>query len=47
MQKELRARNTLTDGWIVITVMGDINGDGKVDIKDLVLVIKYYGQYYP
>ena len=37
--------NTLTDGWIVVTVIGDINGDGKVDIKDLVLVIKYFGSY--
>ncbi len=37
--------NTLTDGWIVVTVIGDINGDFKVDIKDLVLVIKYFGSY--
>jgi outer membrane protein assembly factor BamB len=39
------ADNTLTDGWIVVTVIGDINGDFKVDIKDLVLVIKYFGSY--
>ena len=37
--------NTLTDGWIVVTVIGDINGDFKVDIKDLVLVIKSFGSY--
>jgi hypothetical protein len=37
--------NTLTDGWIVVTVIGDINGDFKVDITDLVLVIKYFGSY--
>ena len=36
------ADNSLTDGWLVITVIGDINGDFKVDIKDLVLVHKYY-----
>jgi parallel beta-helix repeat protein len=28
-----------------ISVMGDINGDLKVDIKDLVLVIKHYASY--
>jgi len=39
------ADNSLTDGWIVVTVIGDINGDFKVDIKDLVLVIKYFGSY--
>jgi len=39
------ADNTLTDGWIIITIPGDINGDFKVDIKDLVLVIKYFGSY--
>jgi hypothetical protein len=27
------------------TLVGDINGDKKVDIKDLVLVIKYYGAH--
>ena len=37
--------NTLTDGWIVVTVIGDINGDFKVDIEDLVLVIKHFGSY--
>jgi hypothetical protein len=39
------ADNSLTDGWAVITIIGDINGDFKVDIKDLVLVIKYFGSY--
>jgi hypothetical protein len=37
--------NTYTDGWVVVTILGDINGDLKVDIKDLVLVIKYFGSY--
>jgi len=37
--------NTLTDGKVKIKLMGDINGDGKVDIKDLVLLIKSFGSY--
>jgi hypothetical protein len=37
--------NTFTDGWVVVTIPGDINGDFKVDIKDLVLVIKHYASY--
>ena len=37
--------NTYTDGWVVVTILGDINGDLKVDIKDLVLVIKHYASY--
>ena len=39
------ADNNLVDGLIKVTVIGDINGDFKVDIKDLVLVIKYFGSY--
>jgi hypothetical protein len=39
------ADNSLTDGWAVITIIGDINGDFKVDIKDLVLVIKHFASY--
>lgn len=37
------ANNYMYDGTIKVSVIGDINGDGKVDIKDLVLVIKAYG----
>jgi len=37
--------NTYTDGSVCITNPGDINGDFKVDIKDLVLVIKHFGSY--
>jgi hypothetical protein len=37
--------NTYIDGLIAVSVIGDINGDFKVDIKDLVLVIKYFGSY--
>jgi hypothetical protein len=37
--------NTYTDGLIAVSVVGDINGDFKVDIEDLVRVIKYFGSY--
>lgn len=37
--------NTFTDGWIMLSIVGDINGDKKIDIKDLVLVIKYFATY--
>jgi len=39
------ADNTFVDGWILVTISGDINGDFKVDIKDLVLSIKAFGSY--
>jgi parallel beta-helix repeat protein len=39
------ADNNLVDGLIKVTVIGDIYGDFKVDIKDLVLVIKHFGSY--
>lgn len=32
-------------GLIKVSVIGDINGDFKVDIKDLVLVIKHFATY--
>jgi hypothetical protein len=31
--------------YFTVTTIGDINGDCKVDIKDLILVIKYFGSY--
>jgi len=33
--------HTITDGW----VFGDVDGDGKIEIIDLVLVVKAYGSY--
>jgi hypothetical protein len=39
------ADNKLTDGIVRIKFMGDINDDGKVDIKDLQLLIKAFGSY--
>jgi hypothetical protein len=38
-------QTTYVNGWIAITILGDINGDFKVDIKDLVLVTKYFRAY--
>jgi len=32
------ADNTLIDGWVVIPVIGDVNGDGQIDILDVKLV---------
>lgn len=37
--------NTYTDGIIKIVMPGDINADGKVDMKDIYLVIKAFGSY--
>jgi hypothetical protein len=31
--------------YFTVTTIGDINGDCKVDVKDLVLVIKHFGSY--
>jgi len=47
------ADNTYTDGNIIIAMIGDISGptlgvpDGKVDIRDIALVAKYFGQTVP
>jgi len=35
--------NTFVDGWIVITIVGDVNGDGVVDIFDCVTIALAYG----
>lgn len=35
--------NIFTDGWVKIKILGDINGDGKVDLCDAVLLQKAYG----
>jgi len=37
------ADNTLVNGWVVVTIPGDVNGDCIVDIFDLVLVASAYG----
>ena len=30
--------NTYIDGWVLETILGDVNGDGKVNILDISLV---------
>jgi hypothetical protein len=35
--------NTLTDGWVSVTIPGDLNGDFKVSLPDLVLLANAYG----
>jgi len=37
--------NYLVDGWVKIKILGDINGDGKVDIKDVAVVAAAFGSY--
>jgi hypothetical protein len=37
--------NTYTDGYIIETILGDVNGDGKVDIIDIATIAKAYGTY--
>lgn len=35
--------NVYIDGFVKIKMIGDVNGDGKIDIYDIVLVISAYG----
>jgi hypothetical protein len=35
--------NTYVDGWILVTIPGDVDGDGDVDIYDIVIVCGAYG----
>lgn len=39
--------NTYGDGIVTITMVGDINADGKVDVKDVYMVAKAYGSAEP
>jgi len=35
--------NTFIDGSITIRLVGDVNGDGRVDLKDIALVVRAFG----
>ncbi len=39
------ADNIMVDGWVKIKILGDINNDGKVDIKDVAIVAAAFGSY--
>jgi hypothetical protein len=51
------ANNNFTDGWIRVSLLGDITGgtpnlldfvpDGKVDMKDVGVVARFFGQNVP
>jgi hypothetical protein len=34
--------NAFSDGWVIITIPGDIDGDGKVKLADLVILARAY-----
>ncbi|MEM1540757.1 MAG: CARDB domain-containing protein [Candidatus Bathyarchaeia archaeon] len=35
--------NTLVDGWVFVTIVGDVNADRKVDLKDIFAIALAYG----
>jgi hypothetical protein len=37
------ANNNCTDGWLVVTIPGDLNGDFNISLADLVLLANAYG----
>jgi hypothetical protein len=47
------ADNSITDGWVIVSMPGDITGspsgypDGKVDMKDISAAAKLFGVNYP
>ncbi|UCE96670.1 MAG: M6 family metalloprotease domain-containing protein [Candidatus Bathyarchaeota archaeon] len=40
------ADNTVVEGWVFLTTLGDINGDRVVDITDVSMTIFMYGETY-
>lgn len=39
------ANNNFTDSWIKVVIVGDVNGDGKVNVIDVFAVSLAYGSY--
>ena len=39
------ADNTLVDGTVKIRILGDTNGDNKIDIKDVAAISGGYGEF--
>jgi hypothetical protein len=37
--------NTLSDGTMQVRILGDLNGDGKVDMADVVIIENAFGSY--
>lgn len=37
------ADNTYVDGWVIVAILGDVNGDGIVDIFDCVVIALAFG----
>jgi hypothetical protein len=37
------ADNDLTDGWVTVTILGDVNGDFRCEGKDIAIIAKAYG----
>jgi len=35
--------NNCTDGWVTVTILGDVNGDFKCEGKDIAIIAKAYG----
>jgi len=35
--------NTLVDGWVFVTIPGDVNGDKRVNILDCILIANHFG----
>jgi hypothetical protein len=35
--------NALVDGWVLITIPGDVNGDKRVNILDCILIANHFG----
>ena len=39
------ANNNCTGGWVTMSIVGDVNGDFKVNMKDIALVARAFGSH--